>query len=77
MMTINLSAMKGRNMQVANIPMQCLYDKGTQSVIMYAFDNQRIHMRGQFDGVFNDRFTHYLLHEASGDECAEYRLFKQ
>ena len=72
-----LVTMKGGLRQVVVLHVECYYHKGTQSLVIPATDDEKIHSLGKFDGVNNDRFIYYLYHEASGDECAEYHYHKQ
>ena len=53
------------------------YSMGTQSVITQPLTNERLQSIWTFDGVYYDRYTIKGYHEASGDECAELRCFRQ
>ena len=69
--------MKGGIRQVITFHAEAFYCKGSQRLIIQPFENQMLLNVGQFDGVYNDRFTDYIYHLKSGDKCAEYRVFKQ
>ena len=65
---------KGGGRQHLSQSVDIFYSKGSQSLTI---PGHGIHIFGQFDGVFTDRYVHTLHHESSGDKCAEYRVFKQ
>ena len=77
MATFEVVTMRGGLEQVVIHHAEVYYCKGTQRLVIPTFDDQKLMDIGQFDGVHNDRYAMRTVHEASGDQCAEYRVFKQ
>ena len=69
--------MRGGLRQVVAFHSEAFYCKGSQRLIVPPAYNQPFIVTGQFDGVYNDRYTARTFHVSSGRESAEYRAFKQ
>nr|BAU46567.1 L2 linker protein of V1 giant hemoglobin [Lamellibrachia satsuma] len=74
---VDLFSKRGGLKQSASLRGDAVYCKGSQRLIIPPPEDDRLEIIGQFDGVFYDRFKGYIVHEMSGDKCAEFRFFKQ